>query len=66
MNSSQKGNSLKKWAAGLFVLLFLFVVSILTTVDVTRSSKLPPDHRMARYLLFPGNAETDVTLRCGL
>jgi len=60
MNSSQKGNSLKIWAAGLFVLLFLFVVSILTTVDVTRSSKLPPDHRMARYLLFPGNAETEL------
>ena len=53
-----------KWAAKSFFLLALLAVTILTTVNcgrgVTRSSELPPDDRRAKYLLFPGNAETEL------
>ena len=52
-----------KWAKSFF-LLSLFAVTILTTVNcgrgVTRTAKLPPDDRRAKYLLFPGNAETEL------
>ena len=58
----QNDRSLKKWTMRSFVLLSLFAVTVLTTVNcgrgVTRSSKLPLDDHRARYLLFPGNAET--------
>ena len=63
MNSPHNVKSLKIWTKSFF-LLSLLAVTILTTVNcgrgVTRSSKLPPDDRRARYLLFPGNAETEL------